>query len=266
MLNVREKLIELYHGDCLKLMKNIPNCGVDMILCDLPYGETRSGWDKVIDFDELWLQYLRIIKPNGAIVLFGNEPFSSHLRMSNEQLYRYDWKWVKNRATGFANCNYRPMRAYEDILVFSKANASAGGKNRSMVYNPQGLVPVNLTKRNTDKRKGLVSQNNNNVGEKNQLNSATEYTQKFTNYPSNLLFFDCEKKYVHPTQKPVALLEYLIKTYTNEGETVLDNCMGSGSTGVACVNTGRNFIGMEIEKEYFDIASKRIGEKEEVIV
>ena len=121
-------------GDCLELMKDIPDGSVDMILCDLPYGETRSNWDKVLNFDKMWEQYIRIIKYEGAIVLFGNEPFSSHLRMSNSELYRYDWKWVKNRATGFANCNYRPMRIYEDIMVFSKSNASAGGKNKSMIY------------------------------------------------------------------------------------------------------------------------------------
>ena len=192
--------IDLRCGDCLELMKDIPDGSVDLILCDLPYGETRSGWDKVLDFEKMWDQYNRIIKPVGAIVLFGNEPFSSRLRTSNEALYRYDWKWVKNRATGFANCNYRPMRLYEDIMVFSKANASAGGKKRSMMYFPQGLVPVNKEKKNTEKRKGLVSQNNNNLGVSNQLNSESVYVQKFTNYPSNILYFDCEKRYVHPTQ------------------------------------------------------------------
>jgi site-specific DNA-methyltransferase (adenine-specific) len=239
-------------------MKKIPDKSIDMILCDLPYGETRSKWDKVLDFDKLWEQYLRVIKDTGAIVLFGNEPFSSMLRQSQPDLYRYDWKWIKNRATGFANCNYRPMRMYEDIIVFSKANASAGGKNNSMVYNPQGLVEVNKTKKNTSNRKGLISYNNNNLGENNSLNGDSEYTQKYTNYPNNLLYFDCEKKYIHPTQKPVELLEYLIKTYTNEGNLVLDNCMGSGSTGVAALNLNRNFIGIELDENYFNIAKERI--------
>ena len=187
-------LINLYNGDCLKILSDISDKSVDMILTDLPYGETRSKWDKILDFDRLWEHYLRIITDNGAIVLFGNEPFSSMLRQSQHKYYRYDWKWVKNRATGFANSNYRPMRIYEDIMVFSKANASAGGKNNSMIYNPQGLIEVNKVKKNTSKRKGLISENNVNVGKENCLNSESEYIQKFTNYPNNILYFDCEKK------------------------------------------------------------------------
>ena len=251
--------IDLKQGDCLELMKDIPDGSIDMILCDLPYGETRSKWDKILDFDKLWKHYLRVVTDNGAIVLFGNEPFSSMLRQSQPKYYRYDWKWIKNRATGFANCNYRPMRIYEDIMVFSKANASTGGKNNSMIYNPQGLVEINKAKKNTAKRRGLITYNNNNTSENNLLNGDSQYTQKYTNYPNNLLYFDCEKKYIHPTQKPVSLLEYLIKTYSSEGETVLDNCMGSGSTGVACVNTNRNFIGIELDENYFKIAKERIG-------
>jgi len=250
--------IRLYQGDCLKLMNNIPDNSVDMILCDLPYGETRSNWDKILSFDMLWDHYLRIIKANGAIVLFGNEPFSSYLRTSQPTYYRYDWKWVKNRATGFANCNYRPMRAYEDIMVFSKSNASAGGKSNPMVYYPQGLIEVNQVKQNTNKRKGLISENNNNVGVNNSLNGNTQYIQKYTNYPANLLYFDCESKYLHPTQKPLDLITYLVKTYTKEGELVLDNCMGSGTTGVACKLENRDFIGIELDEAYFKIAKQRI--------
>lgn len=250
--------MQLVNGDCLVVMKDIEDKSVDLILTDLPYGETRSKWDKQIDFEKLWIEYLRIIKDNGAIVLFGNEPFSSYLRCSQPKYYRYDWKWVKNRATGFANCNYRPMRQYEDIIVFSKANASVGGKGNSMPYNPQGLLPVNKVKKNTAKRKGLIAQKNNNVGENNKINGDSEYVQKFTNYPSNVLFFDCPKKYVHPTQKPIELIEYLILTYSNKGDTVLDSCMGSGTTGVGCKHLDRNFIGIEIDKDYFDIAEKRI--------
>ena len=229
-----------------------------MVLCDLPYSETRAKWDVCLDFDVLWSEYKRIIKENGAIVLFGNEPFSSRLRMSNIEQYKYDWKWVKNHPTGFANANYRPMRKYEDIMVFSKANASAGGKKNPMVYNPQGIVAIDVSKKNRTNRMGLIDDNNINRGENNVMKSESEYTQKYTNYPNNVLVFNIETERFHPTQKPVALLEYLIRTYTNEGDTVLDNTMGSGSTGVACVNTNRNFIGIELDKKYFDIAVNRI--------
>ena len=251
-------MINLVNGDCLIEMSTIPDKSVNLILTDLPYGETRSKWDKILDFDKLWEHYLRVITDNGAIVLFGNEPFSSMLRQSQPNYYRYDWKWVKNRATGFANCNYRPMRAYEDIMVFSKANASAGGKSNSMTYNPQGLIEVNKTKKNTANRKGLISYNNNNLGENNSLNGDSEYVQKYTNYPNNILYFDCEKKYVHPTQKPLELMKYLVLTYSNINDMVLDSCMGSGTTGVACKELNRDFIGIEIDKKYFDIASERI--------
>ncbi len=249
---------ELFCGDCLDLMADIHDNTIDCIICDLPYGETRSKWDKIINLTDLWAQYLRIIKDNGAIVLFGNEPFSSSLRMSQLDLYRYDWKWVKNRATGFANCNYRPMRQYEDILVFSKANASVGGKANSMTYNPQGLVPSGKVKKNTAKRKGLIGDKNTNVGANNMLNGDSDYVQKYTNYPSNVLTFNCPSKYLHPTQKPLDLVEYLVNTYTNEGDLVLDNCMGSGTTGVACKHLNRRFIGIEIDTDYFDIAKERI--------
>ena len=251
-------MINLVNGDCLIEMSTIPDKSVNLILTDLPYGETRSKWDKILDFDKLWEHYLRVITDNGAIVLFGNEPFSSMLRQSQPNYYRYDWKWVKNRATGFANCNYRPMRAYEDIMVFSKANASAGGKTNPMIYNPQGLIEVNKTKKNTANRKGLISYNNNNLGENNSLNGDSEYVQKYTNYPNNILYFDCEKKYVHPTQKPLELMKYLVLTYSNIGDMVLDSRMGSGTTGVACKELNRDFIGIEIDKKYFDIASERM--------
>ena len=252
-------MINLVNGDCLKEMQSIEDKSVNLILTDLPYGETRSKWDKILDFDKLWEHYLRVITDNGAIVLFGNEPFSSMLRQSQPNYYRYDWKWIKNRATGFANCNYRPMRSYEDIMVFSKANASTGGKSNSMIYNPQGLQPINRVKKNTSKRRGLIMYNNNNAGENNKLNGDSEYVQKFTNYPNNLLYFDCEKKYIHPTQKPLDLIKYLILTYSSENDLVLDSCMGSGTTGVACKELNRDFIGIEIDEKYFNIAKDRIN-------
>lgn len=252
--------IKLYNGDCLDVMKSIPDKSVDLILCDLPYSETRAKWDAVVDIELMWVQYDRIVKDNGAIVLFGNEPFSSRLRMSNPNLYRYDWKWIKNNCTGFANANYRPMRKYEDIMVFSKANASAGGKNNSMTYNPQDIIPINKKTKNKKGRFGSIDDNNVNRGDNNVMNSNSEYVQAYTNYPNNILYFDVETDRFHPTQKPILLLEYLIKTYSNEKCVVLDNTMGSGSTGVACVNTNRKFIGIELDKKYFDIAEKRISE------
>jgi len=251
--------MKLYKGDCLEEMKRIESDSVDAIITDPPYAKTRGRWDGVIDLDSMWIELKRIIKSNGAIVLFGNEPFSSKVRCSNLDEYRYDWKWVKNRATGFPNCNYRPMNKYEDIMVFSKANASTGGKKNSMEYYPQNLIASNKIKKNTPKRHGLIQKDTNNVGKNNILMQPTEYVQKYTNYPNNVLNFDCESKYTHPTQKPLLLMEYLIRTYTNEGDTVLDFTMGSGSTGVACKNTNRNFIGIEMNDEYFKIAEQGIN-------
>ena len=255
----------LYQGDCLEEMKKIPDGSVDLILCDLPYGsatgKTRAKWDCDIDLDKLFQEYRRLISNNGAIVLFGNEPFSSTLRVRALDIYKYDLKWVKSKTTGFANANYRPMNKYEDLMIFSKANASAGGKKNPMCYNPQGLVESNAVKKNSKNRHGLVMKDTNNIGQNNSFSQdGVEYIQKFSGYPMNILYFDNPQKYVHPTQKPVALLEYLIRTYSNEGETVIDNCMGSGSTGVACVNTGRRFIGIELDENYYRISKERIEE------
>lgn len=251
-------MIQLFNGNCLIELEKVETDSIDLILTDLPYGETRSKWDKILDLDKLWIEYLRVIKEKGAIVLFGNEPFSSKLRQSQPNLYRYDWKWVKNRATGFANCNYRPMRIYEDIMVFSKANASSGGKENAMNYFPQGLIEVNKQKKNRQNRKGLITYENVNQGVDNIFSSDSEYTQKYTNYPNNILYFDCEKKYEHPTQKPLDLIKYLVMTYTRENDLVLDSCMGSGTTGVACRELNRSFIGIEIDEKYFKIAENRI--------
>ena len=240
--------IKLLHGDCLELMKEIPDGSIDLILCDLPYGTTDCKWDSVIPFEPLWEMYNRIIKDNGAIVLFSAQPFTTALIESNLKRYRYNWYWKKNNKTGFTFAKYQPMRCIEDICVFYK---------KAPVYNPQGLTvlekPKVKQKKHTDK---------DTIYKQDTL--LKEYTQIYTNYPAHLLEFDNEainhKKRLHPTQKPVALLEYLIKTYTNDGETVLDNCMGSGSTGVACVNTGRQFIGIEKDENYFNIAERRIKE------
>ena len=236
--------IQLLYGDCLELMKNIPNKSVDLILCDLPYGTTACKWDTIIPFEPLWAQYTRIIKDGGAIVLFGSEPFSTKLRNSNLKMFKYDWIWNKVSVSNPQLAKIQPLKNFEIISVFGQAN-------KRINYFPQGLVRLENPKA-TGKERSLTEQ----LG---HIKRRTDYVQEFTNYPKMLaLQFPRPSKPVHPTQKPVELLEYLIKTYTQEGETVLDNCMGSGSTGVACVNTNRRFIGMEIEEKYFKVAKERI--------
>ena len=234
--------MQLIHGDCLEKMKDIPDKSIDMILCDLPYGTTACKWDVVIPFEPLWEQYKRIIKDRGAIVLFGSEPFSSYLRMSNIKQYKYDWVWDKVRPSGFQIAKYNPMKRHEIISVFQK------GSN----WYPQ--------KEKRDKPvKGRACSSSDSSPLKYNDGLVRTYDEK---NPQSIIVFSKQSdgKYIHPTQKPVALLEYLIKTYTLEGETVLDNCMGSGSTGVACINTKRNFIGIEKDDKYFEIAKKRIEE------
>ena len=247
-------MIKLYQGDCLEIMKDIPDGSIDMILCDLPYGTTACKWDSVIPFEPLWEQYNRVIKNNGAIVLFGAEPFSTELRHSNLQMFKYDWIWIKNNAVGFVNAKLKPMNKHEIISVFSKGKTSNGNTN-NMVYFPQGSLPYGKEVRSGNKK----GKDNTYWRPSMKSSNGGGYIQQYTNYPTTVLNFDKVQKAVHPTQKPVALLEYLIKTYTNEGELVLDNCMGSGSTGVACMNTGRNFIGIEKDEKYFNIAKERLG-------
>jgi len=217
-------------------MPSIPDGSVDLILCDLPYGTTACKWDSVIPFEPLWAQYRRIAKRNAAIVLTASQPFTSALVMSNPSDFKYCWVWEKSAATGHLNAKRMPMKLHEDVAVFGASTAP---------YFPQGLEAFNQITR----RGG----NGDNFGK-----SGKENFQEFTGYPRSILRFPSEGRTVHPTQKPVALMEYLIRTYTNEGETVLDNCMGSGTTGVACVNTGRQFIGIEQDPMYFAIALDRI--------
>lgn len=241
----------LFNSDCLEQMKSIPDKSVDMILCDLPYGTTACKWDVIIPFDKLWEQYERVIKDRGAIVLFGQEPFSSRLRLSNLNLYKYDWVWKKDKCGSFMSAKLKPRKTHENILVFSKGY-TANGSQKNMNYSPQGLIPFNKIVRGLDKearRNGRV------WGKPTNKNKRI---QKFSNYPETTLIFKSEPVAIHPTQKPVDLLEYLIKTYTQENEIVLDNTMGSGSTGVACLNTNRRFIGIEKDKNYFKIAKARI--------
>ena len=242
-------MIDLRQGDCLEVMKTIPDGSIDAIITDPPYGTTACKWDSVIPFEPMWEQLNRIIKPNGAIVLFGSEPFSSALRMSNIKNYKYDWKWLKSRTTGFQMVKKRPMKDYEDVIIFYKKQPT--------YYNTE---LIELDKPVKSWRKNGKGGNN-----LNEVKTNKNRVQKFTNFNRQTLKFNNEHnvgKLTHPTQKPVALMEYLIKTYTNEGETVLDFTMGSGSTGVAAKNTNRKFIGIEQDTNYFNIAKERINEKD----
>lgn len=237
--------IKLIHGDCLEKMKDIADKSIDMILCDLPYGTTACKWDVVIPFEPLWEQYKRIIKDRGAIVLFGSEPFSSLLRCGNLPMYKYDWVWDKKTGLGFLDSKHRPLKQHEIISVFSFGGCSNGSRVR-MEYNPQGLVPTN--KKNSNTTSNILN---------SEPNTRKNLNTTHTGYPRTILTFGREVG-LHPTQKPVALLEYLIKTYTIEGETVLDNCMGSFSTAIACLNTKRDFIGIEKDEHYFQVGRDRV--------
>ena len=240
--------VKLFKGDCLELMEQIEDESIDLVLSDPPFGMTANKWDSVIPFDELWKQYSRVIKERGAICLFGQEPFSSLLRVSNLKMFRYDWIWEKPKASGFLLAKKRPLSAHEVVSVFYK---------RMPTYNPQFTEGKPYVREFKEGQQGSQSESYNRVPNplKTRKSSGKRYprsVQKFTTSE----FDDFHGS--HPTQKPVALLEYLIKTYTNDGMTVLDNTMGSGSTGVACVNTNRNFIGMELDEDYFKIAKERI--------
>ena len=236
----KEKNYELWQGDCLELMKNIRDKSVDMILCDLPYGTTQCKWDTIIPFEELWKQYNRIIKDNNAIVLFGSEPFSSALRMSNVKDYKYDWIWNKVKPSGHLNAKRIPLKQHEIISVFCKGKCN--------------YYPI------MTEQKPRVSRNY--LNNKSELFGTEKEVSRVTDkkYPKTILDFSnaSQKDKFHPTQKPVELLEYLIRTYTQEGEIILDNTMGSGSTGVAALNLHRKFIGIELEPQYFEIAKNRI--------
>ena len=246
--------IDLRKGECLEVMKSIPDASVDAIITDPPYGTTACKWDSVIDFDLMWEQLNRIIKPNGAIVLFGSEPFSSALRMSNIKNYKYDWVWNKEKSTNFMQVKRQPSRVIENIIVFNTTQ-----------YNPQMVIAEAKNKRPRKQKQdeGSVSKSETYGKIKRYVNANHNEDLR---YPKNIINIKSTEKEcnninrVHPTQKPIALMEYLIKTYTNENETVLDFTMGSGTTGVACVNTKRNFIGIELDDKYHNIAKQRIGQ------
>lgn len=232
-------MINLINDDCLHAMNKIENKSIDMILCDLPYGTTKNKWDTIIPLKKLWEHYERIIKDNGAIVLFAQTPFDKVLGTSNIKLLRYEWVWKKDNGTGFLNAKKMPLKLHENILVFYK---------KLPTYNPQ----MRFGYKSYECKQGRHSDNYGDYKNGHISKSSGE------RYPVDILEFKRDKQKLHPTQKPVKLLEYFIKTYTNEEETVLDNCMGSGSTGIACINTNRNFIGIEIDKNYFEIAKKRM--------
>ena len=243
--------MKLYKGDCLEVMKSIADKSIDAIITDPPYGTTACKWDSVIPFEPMWKQLNRIIKPNGAIVLFGSEPFSSALRMSNIKNYKYDWIWKKSRCGNFQISKYQPLKYTEIISVFS---------NKTHKYYPIFQeASENTKKRRTYKMGGMVKTER--IRWKSGRYKSKLLYGKDKKNPSNLIDIkSVHTKFLHPTQKPVALIEYLIKTYTNELETVLDFTMGSGTTGVACCNTNRNFIGIELNKDYFKIAQDRIND------
>lgn len=231
-------MIKLYNNDCLKILSTLPDHSVDMVLADLPFGTTKNQWDHIIPMDQLWGQYKRLLKVGGVVALFGDEPFSSKLRLSNPKWYRYDWYWTKNNATGFLNANRMPLKRVETISIFYP---------KLPLYNPQkeiGYKPYT----------SMTGSKTKNYGKFKSIKTVNDGSR----YPTNVLTFNKVNKTIHPTQKPVDLLEYLIKTYTNEGMTVLDNVMGSGSTGVACKNLNRNFIGIEKDPDYFKLAKERL--------
>lgn len=225
-------------GDCLEIMKQIPDGSIDMILTDPPYGTTACKWDSIIPLDPMWEQLKRIIKPDGAIVMTASQPFTTTLIASNMKMFKYCWVWNKKSFANQMLAKKQPLKITEDIIVFN-----------SKIYKPQGLIEVNKIT-----RQGEKITDNNGGGKRKK-----EYKQTHTNYPRNILEFSKDRPSLHSTQKPVALMEYLIKTYTNEGETILDFTMGSGTTGVAAKNLNRDFIGIELDEEYFKIAEQRIN-------
>jgi len=244
--------MKLFNGDCLEVMKDIPDNSIDFILTDLPYGTTYNQWDKLIPYKSMWEQCNRIIKKQGNMCFFANNPFMSALINSNYKNYKYEWVWIKNTSGSFIMANYRPMKNTEFLVNFSLSPATFVKNKKSANFYPI----------KTKKDKPLPKQKTHLPNGSNLKKEKYNLQQNYSEYsfPKNYLFYNLDKPHLHPTQKPVALLEYLIKTYTLENEVVLDFTMGSGSTGVACKNTNREFIGIELDKEYYEIAERRINE------
>ncbi len=266
-------MIDIKCGDCLELMEKIPDKSINLILCDLPYGTTHLEWDKPIPFEPLWEQYKRIIKDNGAILLFSAQPFTTDLINSNRKMFRYEIIWQKTLSTGFYNAKKMPLRIHENILVFYKHLPTYNPQKYQLTqeYIKQHLVPIGRKRKNSDYKRQNTGKAWNGVSI--ESDKKWEYIDTGERYPSDVikfsnwngtLFGNKSNTVKHPTQKPLPLIEYLIKTYSNEGDTVLDNCMGSGSTGVACVNLDRSFIGYELNEDYFKIAQERINEARSV--
>lgn len=255
---VKIENITLLNGDCLKMMKEIPDNSIDMVLCDLPYGTSASSWDKKLPMNDLWNEYKRIIKHNRAIVLFSQQPFTSLLITSNIEMWKYNWIWEKDNGTNFMNNHFCPLKITEDICVFGNGATSFVKNGENLIYNPQFSEgkPYSIISGSQKSNSAVVR------GGKGGRDDVGGYKTESDGkrYPKNLIKFNRDKDKLHPTQKPVSLCEYLIQTYTNEGDVVLDNCMGSGTTGIACLNTNRKFIGMELDDTYFEIAKKRIEE------
>ena len=251
---IEQYLNKIHQGDCEKFMKQLPDKCVDMVMTDPPYGTTACKWDSIIPLEPMWEQLKRVIKPNGAIVMTASQPFTTTLIASNMKMFKYCWYWNKNRPTGFANAKKQPLRSIEDVVVFYRVPPA---------YNPQGLTRINKICKNSNTCGGdtVRGDTEKSSGKGSMRTRGQEYIQEFTGYPSQVLEIKTdESKKIHPTQKPVALMEYLIKTYTNEGELVLDFALGSGTTAIACIRTGRSFIGIEKEKKYCEIANKRIAD------
>ena len=252
---VEDGRYKLYQGNCLELMKNIRDKSIDCIICDLPYGVTSNNkWDTIIPYEPLWKEYKRIIKDNGAIILFGQDKFTARTMLSNEKMHRYNLIWNKVLTSGFLNAGRMPLREHEDIMIFYK---------KLPAYNPQFTEGKPLHGMGEKFKK--VKNNNNNYNDFNSCNNPSANREGDTKkYPKSILTFPrpASSKMLHPTEKPVELLEYLIKTYSNENDVILDNCMGSGSTGVACLNTNRRFIGIELDEKYFNIAVERLKNSE----
>ena len=242
---------EMWLGDCLDLMADIPDGSIDMILCDLPYGTTACSWDSIIPFEPLWAHYWRVAKPNAAIVLTASQPFTSALIGSEISNFRYCWYWLKSRPTGFANAKKQPLRRVEEACVFYKAAPD---------YSPQGLVYSPKTMKNSRSTGGATVQGDSLASKKGSMRTpGREYVQEFTNYPTQVLEFSNASGTVHPTQKPVALFEYLIRTYTTEGQTVLDNCSGSGTAAVAAHQTDRRYVCIEQDVDYYLASCERVA-------
>lgn len=244
-------MINLYHDDCFNIFPQLEDNSIDLVLCDMPYGTTACKWDTVIDLERMWAQLKRVVKPNIAIVLTATQPFTSVLVCSNLKMFKYQWIWEKTKATNFFAAKFQPLNNTEDILVFSTGGCNNGTKH-PVVYNPQGVINIDRLRENRNTGGALGREH------KTSMTNDRVYKQTITNYPFKTLKFKHDVNNQHPTQKPVALMEYLIKTYSKEGDTVLDFCMGSGTTGVACKNLNRNFIGVEKDENYFNTAKNRI--------